>query len=169
MTPTASPPRARKQAVNLNVNGEYYEVLVQPRRTLLDTLRDDLDLTGTKKVCDNGNCGACTVIVNGRTHYSCLMLAVACEGLEIRTVEGLEGDDALHPVQQAFIEEDAFQCGFCTPGQLMSVVSLLERNANPTDDEIKLAVSGNLCRCGAYPKIFKAVRNAADRLAAAQT
>lgn len=159
---------SRKIPVTLTVNGEQYDVLVQARRTLLDTLRDDLGLTGTKKVCDMGNCGACTVIVDDRTQYSCLMLAVECEGRQIRTVEGLETEDGLHPVQQAFIEEDAFQCGFCTPGQVLSVVSLLERNPRPSEDAVRVAVSGNLCRCGAYPKIFKAAQNAARRMGSAR-
>lgn len=150
--------------VTLNINGERYDVLVEARRTLLDTLREDLGLTGTKKVCDMGNCGACTVIVDGRTQYSCLMLTIECKGAEIRTIEGLETEHGLHPVQQAFIEEDAFQCGFCTPGQVLSVVSLLERNPQPSEDEVRLAVSGNLCRCGAYPKIFKAAQNAAQKM-----
>ncbi len=151
-----------KVPVNLDINGEQYDVLVEPRRTLLDCLREDLGLTGTKRVCDVGNCGACTVIADGRTGYSCLMLAVESEGLKITTIEGLAGEDGLHPVQQAFIQEDALQCGFCTPGQVLSVVSLLERNSDPSDEEIRLAVSGNLCRCGAYPKIFRAARTAAQ-------
>lgn len=157
---------ARKLPVNLNINGEQYEVLVQARRTLLDTLREDLGLTGTKKVCDMGNCGACTVIVEGRTQYSCLMLAVECEGNEIRTIEGLARNGDLHPVQQAFIDEDALQCGFCTPGQVLSVVSLLEHNPEPSADEVRLAVSGNLCRCGAYQKIFRAAESAARSMRA---
>ncbi len=157
----ATDPTARKVPVALNINGEQYEVLVQARRTLLDTLRENLGLTGTKKVCDMGNCGACTVIVDGRTHYSCLLLTVECEGKEIRTIEGVARDGQLHPVQQAFIEEDALQCGFCTPGQVLSVVSLLERNPEPSVDEVRLAVSGNLCRCGAYQKIFRAAESAA--------
>lgn len=154
-------PTARKVPVTLRVNGEQYDVLVEARRTLLDTLRDNLGLTGTKKVCDMGNCGACTVIVDGRTHYSCLLLTVECEGKEIRTIEGVASNGQLHPVQQAFIEEDALQCGFCTPGQVLSVVSLLERNPEPSADEVRLAVSGNLCRCGAYQKIFRAAESAA--------
>ncbi|MDP9350708.1 MAG: (2Fe-2S)-binding protein [Chloroflexota bacterium] len=157
----ATDPTTRKVPVTLNINGEQYDVLVQARRTLLDTLRENLGLTGTKKVCDMGNCGACTVIVDGRTHYSCLLLTVECEGKEIRTIEGVARDGQLHPVQQAFIEEDALQCGFCTPGQVLSVVSLLERNPEPSADEVRLAVSGNLCRCGAYQKIFRAAESAA--------
>lgn len=153
-----------KRQVMLAVNGQRYDVYVDTRKTLLDTLRDDLRLTGAKKVCDMGNCGACTVLVNGRAQYACLMLAIECEGLEIRTVEGLQSEQGLHPVQQAFIQEDAFQCGFCTPGQIMSVVSLLDSNPDPTDDEILRAVSGNLCRCGTYPKILRAARTAASML-----
>jgi aerobic-type carbon monoxide dehydrogenase small subunit (CoxS/CutS family) len=146
--------------VSLTINGERYDALVEARRTLLDTLRDELNLPGTKKGCDVGNCGACTVLVDGRAQYSCLMLTVQCEGKRITTIEGLADGDELHPVQHAFIEEDALQCGFCTPGQVLSVVSLLERNPRPTEDEIRRAVSGNLCRCGAYPKIVKAAVSA---------
>ena len=151
---------AFKVPVQLRVNGKLYNVEIEPRRTLLDTLRIDLNLTGTKKVCDMGECGACTVLIDGVTAYSCLLLAVECEGREITTIEGLSGDGSLDPVQQAFIEYDAFQCGFCTPGQIMSVKALLERNQNPTADDIRRAVSGNICRCGAYPQIFKAAEAA---------
>ncbi len=164
ITTPAPAATSRKEAVTLHINGERHEALVENRRTLLDTLRDVIGLTGTKKGCDVGNCGACTVIVDGRTQYSCLMLAVECEGKEIRTIEGLASEERLHPVQEAFIEEDAFQCGFCTPGQILSVVSLLERNPSPSEADVRLAVSGNLCRCGAYPKIFKAAQSAAEKL-----
>ncbi len=168
MTTPASSTCTRKALVTLTVNGERYDLLLEPRRTLLDTLREDLGLTGTKKVCDMGNCGACTVIFDGRTQYSCLMLAVECEGKPITTIEGIaSADGGLHPVQQAFIEEDAFQCGFCTPGQVLSLISLLECNPSPSQDEVRLAVSGNLCRCGAYPKIFKAAQSAARKMGAA--
>lgn len=163
-TQTEPNPSIPKVNVRLRINGGEYDALVEPRRTLLDTLREDLDLTGTKRVCDMGNCGACTVVVDGRAQYSCLMLAVESEGRDIRTIEGMAKGGALHPVQQAFIQEDAFQCGFCTPGQIMSAVSLLERNPNPTDEEIRIALSGNLCRCGAYPKIMRAVRSAAQMM-----
>lgn len=142
--------------VTLDVNGRRATVHVPPHRTLLDTLRDELGLTGAKKVCDEGTCGACTVIVDGRAVYSCLTLAVACEGKRVETVEGLARDQDLHPVQAAFIREDAYQCGFCTPGQIMSIVALLRAGSAPAIEDVHRAVSGNLCRCGAYPNIVKA-------------
>ncbi len=153
------------QSVRLRVNGQPHELMVEPRHTLLDTLRVDLSLTGTKKVCDMGDCGACTVLVGGRAMYSCLLLAVDCEGRDITTVEGLVHDGQLDPVQRAFIETDAFQCGFCTPGQMMSLKALLQENPAPSDDAILRAVTGNLCRCGAYPNILKAGRLAAGMIA----
>ena len=153
-----------RTAIRLTVNGSEYTVTVQPRRTLLEVLRDNLHLTGTKKVCDMGNCGACTVLLDGKPVYSCLVLAIECEGRLIETIEGLEQDGRLHPVQQAFIEADAFQCGFCTPGQIMAVKALLDTNAQPDLEEVKRAVSGNLCRCGAYPNIFRAALLAAERM-----
>ncbi len=148
--------------VTLTVNGSDHHLLTEPRRTLLDTLREDLRLTGTKKVCNMGNCGACTVHVDGHTAYSCLTLAVECDGHDIRTIEGLEQPEALDPVQEAFIRMDAFQCGFCTPGQIMSLRALLNDNANPTEDDVQMAVSGNLCRCGAYRNIIRAGMLAAE-------
>jgi xanthine dehydrogenase YagT iron-sulfur-binding subunit len=153
------------QATRLTVNGAEHDLVLEPRRTLLDALRVDLALTGTKKVCDVGDCGACTVIVDGRAVYSCLLLAVDCDGREIRTIEGLAQGDELDPVQRAFVEKDAFQfqCGFCTPGQVMSLRALLDENPAPSDDEILRAVSGNLCRCGAYQNILEAGRAAARR------
>lgn len=147
--------------VAFEVNGHRAEVHVPPQRTLLDALRDELGLTGAKKVCDEGSCGACTVLVDGRPVYSCLTLAVACEGRAVETVEGLARDGELHPVQQAFIAKDAFQCGFCTPGQVMSIVALLRAETAPTSDDVKRAVAGNLCRCGAYPNIVEAAIGAA--------
>src|SRR5215210_903894 len=147
--------------VTLCVNGVEQALLPEPRRTLLDALRGDLQLTGTKKVCDMGDCGACTVLVDGRAMYSCLLLAVDCEGRQITTVEGLSRDGQLDPVQEAFVEADAFQCGFCTPGQVMSLRALLNETPAPSEDEIRRAVSGNLCRCGAYLNIVKAGRIAA--------
>lgn len=147
--------------VVLRVNGERVTVQVEPHRTLLDVLRDELGLTGAKHVCGEGNCGACTVLLDGETVYACLTLAIECEGSEVRTVEGLARDGALHPVQAAFVEHDGYQCGYCTPGQVLAAVALLEQEPNPTEDEIRLAMSGNLCRCGAYQGIVAAVRSAA--------
>lgn len=148
--------------VTLHINGADRELNVEPRRTLLDALRNDLQLTGTKKVCEMGNCGACTVLVDGQAMYSCLLLAVDCDGQEITTIEGISSDDTLDPVQEAFIAADAFQCGFCTCGQIMSLKGLLNENPHPGDEEIIRAVSGNLCRCGAYQNIVEAGRIAAQ-------
>lgn len=148
--------------ITLNVNGVDHSLNLEPRRTLLDALRHDLHLTGTKKVCEMGDCGACTVIVDGRTMYACLLLAVDCEGRTIRTIEGLAQEGRLDPVQQAFIEADAFQCGFCTSGQVMSVRALLDQESQPTEAQIERAVSGNLCRCGAYRNILIAGHRAAE-------
>jgi xanthine dehydrogenase YagT iron-sulfur-binding subunit len=145
------------------VNGGRVTVRAAPRRTLLDTLRETLGLTGTKKVCDEGTCGACTVLVDGRPVYACMTLAVTCEGKAVETIEGLAKDGDLHPVQRAFIDADAFQCGFCTPGQVMSIVALLRENAAPTEEDVRRAVAGNLCRCGAYPNIVKAGVSAGRR------
>src|SRR5690349_8495528 len=148
-----APPFAGPSAVDvaLEVNGDRVSVHVPPQRTLLDTLRESLGLTGAKRVCDEGTCGACTVLVDGEPVYSCMTLTVACGGRAVETVEGLVKDNELHPVQAAFIEHDAFQCGFCTPGQIMSCVALLRRTPSPSGDDVLRAVSGNLCRCGAYP------------------
>ncbi len=151
------------ERVTLSVNGAERVVRIEPRRTLVDVLRNDLALTGAKKACDMGNCGACTVLVDGRAAYACLLLAVDCSGRAVTTVEGLGRDDELDPVQRAFIEADAFQCGFCTPGQIMSVKALLNEIPAPTDDQIVRAVSGNLCRCGAYRNIVRAARIAAGK------
>ena len=148
--------------VSFRLNGDQRSLAVEPRRTLLDALRGDLALTGTKKVCDMGDCGACTVLLDGQAVYSCLLLAVECEGHEITTVEGLARGAQLDPVQQAFVESDAFQCGFCTPGQIMSIKALLAERPAPTEDEVRRAVSGNLCRCGAYQNIVRAGLRAAE-------
>lgn len=153
-----------KTPIKLVVNGREYEIYVEPRRTLLDALRKDIGLTGTKKGCDEGTCGACTVLVSGKPIYACLALAVECEGKPIETIEGLEKNGQIHPIQQAFIDEDALQCGFCTPGQVMSVKALLDRNPRPTIEEVRHALIGNLCRCGTYPKILKAALRAAELL-----
>jgi aerobic-type carbon monoxide dehydrogenase small subunit (CoxS/CutS family) len=147
--------------VTLVINGTEQTISVEPRRTLLDALRHDLHLTGTKKVCDMGDCGACTVLVDGRAMYACLLLAVDCTGRQITTIEGLGANGQLDPIQEAFIQADAFQCGFCTPGQIMSLKGLLDENTAPTDAQIERAVSGNLCRCGAYRHILEAGRLAA--------
>ncbi len=147
--------------IKLNVNGSSLPLLVEPRRTLLDALRHDLGLTGTKKVCDTGNCGACTVIVDGRAMYACLLLAIDCEEREITTIEGLAHGDALTPLQEAFIAHDAFQCGYCTSGQLMSLHALLTAHPRPSERQVARAVTGNLCRCGAYPNILAAARQVA--------
>jgi xanthine dehydrogenase YagT iron-sulfur-binding subunit len=150
---------AMASEVTLQVNGIKHLLRVEPRRTLLDALRDDLGLTGTKKSCDMGNCGACTVLADGEAVYSCLLFAIDCSDRAIATVESLEDD----PIQKAFIEADAFQCGFCTPGQIMSLKALFNRTPVPSDDEIVRAVSGNLCRCGAYRNILRAARIVAGR------
>jgi xanthine dehydrogenase YagT iron-sulfur-binding subunit len=140
----------------LRVNGKECEVSAEPRATLLDVLRDSLDLTGAKKACDRGECGACTVIVDGKSVYACMVLALQARGRDVRTVEGLANGDKLHAVQAAFIEHDGYQCGFCTPGQVMSTVALLEKNASPSDGQIRAGLCGNICRCAAYNRIFDA-------------
>jgi aerobic-type carbon monoxide dehydrogenase small subunit (CoxS/CutS family) len=149
-----------KSLITLTVNGQEHKIFVEPRRTLLDALRKDLGLTGTKKGCDEGTCGACTVLVDGKAIYSCMALAVEYEGKSVETIESLGKAGSLHPIQQAFIQKDALQCGFCTPGQVMSVKALLDAHPSPQESEIKEALAGNLCRCGAYPKIFQAVQAA---------
>ena len=154
--------------IRLDVNGEGRTLHAPPRRTLLDALRYDLGLTGTKKVCDRGDCGACTVLVDGLPVYACLLLAVACEGKTVETIEGLTKDGALDPIQEAFIAYDAYQCGFCTPGQVMAIAGLLRRETQPSEEQVRGAVSGNLCRCGAYPKIVAAGAAAARAKAKAK-
>ena len=149
--------------VTLNVNGADRALSLDPRRTLVDALRADLDLTGAKKSCGMGDCGACTVLMDGRSVYACLKLAVDCAERAITTVEGLARDGELDAIQRAFVEADAFQCGFCTSGQIMSVKALLDANPAPDDATIARAVSGNLCRCGAYRNIIRAARIAAGR------
>ena len=146
----------------LTVNGRRTTLHVAPHRTLLEALREELGLVGTKVGCDVGTCGACTVLVDGRATYSCMTLAIACEGRAVDTVESLSQGTALHPLQMAFIEQDAYQCGFCTSGQLMSLVGLLRANPAPTRAEIERAVVGNLCRCGAYPAIVSAALAVAE-------
>jgi xanthine dehydrogenase YagT iron-sulfur-binding subunit len=146
--------------VSITVNGKAERLRVDPRVTLLDALRDRLGLTGTKKGCDRGQCGACTVHVDGRRVLSCLTLAATADGRKVTTIEGLADGERLHPVQQAFVECDGFQCGFCTSGQIMSAVALLKEGHARTDEEIREAMSGNICRCGAYPGIVEAIKTA---------
>jgi carbon-monoxide dehydrogenase small subunit len=147
----------------LKVNGEAIEVAVRPTDTLVDVLREKLDLTGTKKACETGDCGACTVLMNGKPVNSCLVLAMDAEGGEITTIEGLEArDGTLHPLQEAFIRNGAVQCGFCTPGMILSAKALLDENRHPTDGEVRESLSGNLCRCTGYAKIVQAVLDAAQ-------
>lgn len=146
--------------ISLNVNDETHQLRVEPRQTLLEALRDSLGLTGTKPGCERGECGACTVLIDGVPRYSCLTLAVEAEGHSITTIEGL-GGEKLSPVQQGFVEQDGMQCGYCTPGQVMAAEGLLRRNPDPSFDEIRMGMSGNLCRCGAYDHIFKSVKRAA--------
>jgi xanthine dehydrogenase YagT iron-sulfur-binding subunit len=149
--------------LTLRVNGCTRRLHLDSRVTLLDALREDLGLTGTKKGCDQGACGACTVLVDRKRVLSCLVLAAQCDGRDVTTIEGLAKDQELHPVQQAFIRHDGFQCGYCTPGQIMSAVALLEEGRAGSDEEIREFMSGNLCRCGAYPNIVAAIREAAGR------
>lgn len=151
--------------IELSVNGEARSVLVQDSWTLLYVLRDKMGLFGTKHGCGTGECGACTVLLNGKAVNSCLTLAVECVGATVTTIEGLATADELHPIQTAFIEQHAMQCGFCTPGMILSTLGLLGRNPNPTESEIIHELEGNLCRCGSYPNIVKAVRQAASRYA----
>jgi xanthine dehydrogenase YagT iron-sulfur-binding subunit len=149
--------------LRLHVNGCPQRVHLDSRTTLLDALREHLGLTGTKKGCDQGACGACTVLLDHRRVLSCLVLAAQCDSRDITTIEGLAKDQELHPVQEAFIRHDGFQCGYCTPGQIMSAVALLDEGRTGSDAEIREFMSGNLCRCGAYPNIVAAIREAAGR------
>jgi len=148
-----------KSSITLKVNGAEERLEVAPWTTLLDLLRENLDLTGTKKGCDHGQCGACTVLVNGKRINSCMTLAIMKDGAEVVTIEGLAQGDALHPLQLAFIERDAFQCGYCTPGQICSAVGLMSEGRAKTADDIRELMSGNICRCGAYPNILAAVQD----------
>jgi len=148
-----------KTLINLKVNGREHELAVEPNKTLVDLLRYDLGLTGTKKGCGTGECGSCTVILNNKPVNSCLVLAIQENGAEVLTIEGLKPPQGLHPLQQAFVDNGAIQCGFCTPGMILSANSLLQRNPNPTEAEIRTALSGNLCRCTGYQKIVEAVQS----------
>ena len=150
--------------ITLTINGQVKQVQVEPWTVLIDLLREHLDLTGTKKGCDHGQCGSCTVLLNGRRVLSCMTLAVMEDGAELTTIEGLGAADVLHPMQQAFIDHDAFQCGYCTPGQICSAVGLLREGLPASDDELRELMSGNICRCGAYVNIVAAIKDAADRL-----
>lgn len=161
--PEATEPDARHSTVAMQVNGRRYRADVPHSTTLLQFLREDLKLTGTKMGCDRMQCGACTVVVNGRNIYSCTTLALQADGADVLTIEGLAKDDALHPIQQAFIDHSGFQCGFCTSGQIMTTKVMLDRMPNPTEDQARLALSGNLCRCSAYKRILESVM-AASRL-----
>ena len=153
---------ARKVHVQTTLNGEVAEFLCEPRQSLLEVLRDELGFTGSKEGCLTGDCGACSVIINGRTSCSCLVLGIEAEGQEITTVEGLADGDTLHPLQQKFLEHAALQCGICTPGFLVTAKALLDRNPNPSEHEVRYALAGNLCRCTGYDKIVKAVLDAAS-------
>jgi aerobic carbon-monoxide dehydrogenase small subunit len=155
---------SKKQIIELTVNGVRREGLVEPRKTLADFLRDDLELTGTHLGCEHGVCGACTVLVNGEAVRSCLMFAVQANGQELTTIEGLAAGGKLHPVQEAFWECHGMQCGFCTPGFVMSVYAFLNENPNPKEEEIRPALSGNICRCTGYQNIVDAVRLAAEKM-----
>jgi carbon-monoxide dehydrogenase small subunit len=150
--------------INLKINGEPYEVSIKPNMTLLDFLRDEIGLTGTKKGCDTGQCGACTVLLNGKPINSCLVLAADANGKEILTVEGLNRNGKLHPLQEAFIQEGSVQCGYCTSGMLLSAKALLDENPTPGEEEVKKAIAGNLCRCTGYVRIVKAVLMAARKM-----
>jgi len=152
----------KKTAITLNVNNEIHEVMVYPNRTLLEVLRDDLHLTGTKESCGEGVCGSCTVLINGTPVRSCLTLAVAAQSKEITTIEGLSVGEKLHPVQEAFVNHHAIQCGFCTPGVILTAYALLKENPNPTEVEIRHAISGNICRCTGYAKMVEAIKSLAE-------
>ncbi len=146
-----------KKGIELKINGDNYEVLVSPNNTLLEVLRDKLGLMGTKQGCDLGACGACTVLINGETYLSCLMLAMDAVGKEIMTIEGIEEGGLLHPLQTAFVEKGGLQCGFCTPGMILTAKAILDEEEHPTEDTIKKKMAGNLCRCTGYKKIIEAV------------
>jgi aerobic-type carbon monoxide dehydrogenase small subunit (CoxS/CutS family) len=154
-----------KQLISLKVNGNEYEVAVRPNRTLLEVLREDLRLTGSKEGCDDGACGACTVLLDGVPIRACLCLAVEAQGKEVTTIEGLADGDQLHPLQRAFVDHGAIQCGYCSPGMILTAKALLDKNPAPTDQDIKLAISGNFCRCTGYNKIVTAIKTAGQTAA----
>jgi carbon-monoxide dehydrogenase small subunit len=149
----------KKRAITLSINKEIIDVLANPNRTLLEVLRDDLHLTGTKESCGEGVCGSCTVLVDGAPVRSCLTLVIALEGKEITTIEGLNDGEKLHPIQEAFVNHHAIQCGFCSPGMILTAYALLKESPNPSDEEIKRAISGNVCRCTGYAKIVEAIKS----------
>jgi aerobic-type carbon monoxide dehydrogenase small subunit (CoxS/CutS family) len=151
-------------SIVIEVNGVPFRLRVKTSALLLDVLREDLGMKGTKRGCDQGQCGACTVLLDGRPVLSCILLAVQADGKKITTIEGMAGEGKLHPLQDAFIAEGATQCGFCTPGMILSAKALLDQNSNPADDEIRLAISGNLCRCTGYAKIIRAIKKAAQAM-----
>ena len=159
----AVPPGMKEAFIQLNVNDKAIRLKVKSHWTLLDVLRRELGLTGTKKVCDRGNCGACTVILDGKAVYACSLLAIAVDGKKVLTVEGLRQGEDLHPIQKSFSEHGGYQCGFCTSGQMMSAKALLDKNPKPSPEEVRLALAGNLCRCGAYPKIIESVLGASSK------
>lgn len=150
-----------KRRIELKINGEQFDLEIDEHRTLLEVLRENLELTGTKKSCDEGNCGACTVLLDGKPANSCLLLAVEAQGKEITTIEGLMVDGKLHPLQEAFVTKGAIQCGFCSPGMILSAKALLDENPKPTEEEIRKAIEGNLCRCTGYQKIVEAIKSVA--------
>ena len=154
---------AKKQVVSATINGNATEFLCEPRQTLLEALRDNLDLTGTKEGCSNGNCGACTVLLDGHPVVSCLVLAMEAEGAEVTTIEGIAPSEGLDPIQQAFLENAALQCGICTPGFIVATKALLDTNPSPPENEVRFALANNLCRCTGYDKIVRAVLDAAER------
>lgn len=156
--------RLEKQELNVKVNGKRFSVRVKPYKTLVDVLREDLGFKGVNKGCNRGECGACTVLMDGEPVNSCCVLALQAEGADILTIEGLKEDGKLHPLQKTFIEKGALQCGFCTPGMILSAKKLLDYNPNPTREEIKRAISGNLCRCTGYVKIIDAIEEASNRV-----
>jgi carbon-monoxide dehydrogenase small subunit len=153
-----------KVPVRFSVNGDDRDVYIGAHKTLMEVLRDDLELTGTKEGCGNGNCGACTINLDGKAVNACLVLGVEADGHEVQTIEGVSEEGTLHPLQQAFIEESALQCGFCTPGFIMSAKVFLEQNPSPSEQEIRTAIAGNLCRCTGYDKIVRAIQAAAERV-----
>lgn len=162
-TAMRQPQHDGKVVLAFTINGRAVQLLIEPRMTLAEVIRDQLQLTGTKVVCNQGECGGCTVLLNGKAVYSCHLLALDAAGKEVTTIEGLLNGEKLHPLQEAFIEHDGFQCGFCTPGQIMAAHALLQKHPHPTREQVKEGMAGNLCRCAAYPNIIESVLAAADK------